>query len=93
MITLDEKDFLVNALNHYWNNANTNLQRKDLGDIERKNYEYQLKNSKRLMEKLEQLHKPDVMESVCAHDGAKWEHVKFCRKCNKGLQIVSQTAP
>jgi len=55
MITLDEKDLLINALNHYWNDANTNLQRKDLGDIERKIYDYQLKTSKRLMDELEQL--------------------------------------
>lgn len=66
MITFDEKDFIINALNAYWNDANAKLQRKDLGDIERKNYEYQLSNSKRLMEKLEQLHKPDVGNSKAA---------------------------
>lgn len=42
-------DFIVSALNHYWNDAYFNLQRKDLGDIERKNYEYQLKVSKQQM--------------------------------------------
>lgn len=46
--------FIVHALNAYWNDANTNLQRKDLGDIERKNYQYQLKESKRIMEEMKE---------------------------------------
>ena len=47
-----DKDFLMSALNHYWNDAYHNLQRKDLGDIEKRNYEYQLRVSKEEMNKL-----------------------------------------
>lgn len=47
-----DKDFMMSALNHYWNDAYSNLQRKDLGDIEKRNYEYQLKVSKEEMIKL-----------------------------------------
>lgn len=47
-----DKDFLISALNHYWNDAYCNLQRNDLGDIEKRNYEYQLKISKQEMNKL-----------------------------------------
>lgn len=42
-------DFLEQTLNYCWNNAFKQLQRKDLGDIERKNYEYQLQKSKQLL--------------------------------------------
>ncbi len=38
-------DFIGRALNHYWNDALSNLGRKDLGDIERNNYEYQKSKS------------------------------------------------
>lgn len=46
-------DFILSALNAYWNDAHAELQRKDLGDIERKNYEFQLNESKRIMKELE----------------------------------------
>ncbi len=42
-------DFILQALNAYWNDANTNLLRRDLGDIERQNYEHQLRKSKEVM--------------------------------------------
>jgi hypothetical protein len=47
-----EKNFLESALNHFWNDAHFNLQRKDLGDIERENYEKQLQKSKEILQKL-----------------------------------------
>lgn len=50
--TVADKEFLINALNAYWNAANAELQKKDLGDIDKRNYEYQLNNSKRLMVEL-----------------------------------------
>jgi len=53
-LTKDEIDFIVRALNFYWNDAKQNLtERKSLGDIERENYEYQLMKSKSIMMKLE----------------------------------------
>ncbi len=42
-----------NALNCYWLDAHNNLQKKDLGDIERRNYEQILVNSKQLMTKID----------------------------------------
>jgi hypothetical protein len=45
-----DKDFVNDALNFYWNDAHKQLQRTDLGDIERKNYEFQLSESKRIMD-------------------------------------------
>ena len=42
-------DFLESALNHYWNIAHFQLQKKDLGDIERVNYENQLSKSKQIL--------------------------------------------
>ena len=47
--------FLTQALNAYWNQAHNELQRKDLGDIERKNLEYQRDKSKEWMDLLESL--------------------------------------
>jgi len=49
--TFNERDldFIVTALNAHWYDAHHNLERKDLGDIERKNYEFQLARSKELM--------------------------------------------
>lgn len=35
---LIDPDFLMSALNSFWHQANNALERKDLGDIERKNY-------------------------------------------------------
>lgn len=53
-LTEFERNFIENALNHYWNDANWNLtQRKDLGDIEKICYENQLKYSKELLIKFE----------------------------------------
>jgi len=64
------KDFLESALNHYWNDAYTNLERKDLGDIERKNYEYQLSKSKDIMEWLSYLPLQDKVEDAVGF--AEW---------------------
>lgn len=50
----DDISFIENALNFYWNNAHTNLLRKDLVDIEKRNYEYQLLTSKHLMQRIDQ---------------------------------------
>lgn len=36
-ITKDEEELILEALNHYWHYVNNELNRKDLGDIERKN--------------------------------------------------------
>ncbi len=46
-------DFIISALNAYWFEASQKLDRKDLGDIERQQYEVQLKKSKELMEELD----------------------------------------
>ncbi len=45
-------DFLESALNNYWNMAHFKLQQKDLGDIERANYEKQLQKSKQILERM-----------------------------------------
>jgi len=34
-----EKDLVIDAVNQYWHQSNNELQKKDLGDIERKNWE------------------------------------------------------
>jgi hypothetical protein len=34
-----EEDLIIDAVNHYWHYSNTELQKNDLGDIERKNLE------------------------------------------------------
>lgn len=54
-INSNDKDFIISALNSYWHQATSELDKRDLGDIERKNYEYQQKKSKELMDKLENL--------------------------------------
>lgn len=51
-LTAEDFSFIEEALNFYWHNANINLKLKDLGDIERKNYEFQKSESKRLMDLL-----------------------------------------
>ncbi len=51
-ITNEEADFIVTALNQMWNNAHEKLQKKNLGDLERKNYEHEKSKSKELMTKL-----------------------------------------
>lgn len=50
-MTYNEKDtdLIRSALNFYWQDANENLQRNDLGDLEKINYQYQLENSKRIL--------------------------------------------
>jgi hypothetical protein len=52
MVTQQETDFILSALNCYWNDASNNLQRKDLGDLERTMYEKQKSKSKELMDTL-----------------------------------------
>lgn len=52
-LTKDETDFVINSLNAYWNQAHEMLTEKnDLGDIQKKNLEYQKTKSKELMKKL-----------------------------------------
>lgn len=51
----NDKDFIISALNSYWHQAASELDKRDLGDLERKNYEHQQKRSKELMDKLENL--------------------------------------
>ena len=53
IVTYEQAAFLNDTLNFYWNDAVNNLQRKDLGDIERSNYEKQKAKSKYLMGMLE----------------------------------------
>jgi len=48
-----ELDFIESALNAYWHDATNNLGRKDLGDLEKKNYVYQLAKSKELMRQID----------------------------------------
>ena len=52
-LTKDEIDFIVSSLQLKWLDATENLKRRDLGDIERKNYEYARDKSKELMEDLD----------------------------------------
>lgn len=56
-IKLQDKDWglIVTALNHLWNTAHKNLfeSKEPLGDLERKIYEKQLKETKRLMAEIE----------------------------------------
>lgn len=60
MITREETDTILSALNSYWNDANNNLQRKDLGDLERVMYEEQKSKSLDLMEMLNLQSKPTM---------------------------------
>jgi hypothetical protein len=39
-ISQEDAEFIITALNQVWHDAVLNLQRTNLGDIERKNYEY-----------------------------------------------------
>lgn len=52
VLTIDEIGFIVSALNFYWNDANQNLERDDIGDWERIMYQQQKQKSKELMTKL-----------------------------------------
>jgi hypothetical protein len=45
-------NILENALQCYFNDANQNLQRKDLGDIEKSNYQFAMTKSKEVMDGL-----------------------------------------
>ena len=51
-ILLKNKSFLASALNAYWNQAYSELQRKDLGDIEKELFKYQLSKSKEILNSL-----------------------------------------
>jgi len=44
----------------------------------------------RLRAELEKDEPAPKMPTECDHAGAKWEYVKFCRKCNTSLNIVSE---
>jgi len=50
-----ELDFITQAINNYWNMAHFMLEKKALGDIERKNYEFQLQKSKQILERMNRL--------------------------------------
>ena len=51
-ITNEEKHLIVSALNAMWHDAHEKLQRKDLGDIERKGCEHAKEKTKNLINKL-----------------------------------------
>lgn len=51
--TPEELDFISDALNFYFNDAHENLERTVIGDIEKKNYEFQRDKSKELIKKLD----------------------------------------
>ena len=53
--TKDELSFIETALNAYWNESYWKLQKDDLGDIEKQNYEYALKEAEKLMKKIQKL--------------------------------------
>lgn len=59
----DDKEFITDALNAYWHEANARLLLTDLGDIERKNYERQLSRSKELMEALTKYPKIEIEDA------------------------------
>lgn len=50
---LIDKDFIIYCLNQAWNYAHEQLQKKDLGDIEREIYQQQKNKAKALMTKLD----------------------------------------
>lgn len=54
-IDLDDHDFIMTALNAYWNEAHFMLGKNTLGDIERKNYDHQIKECNRIMKHIESL--------------------------------------
>lgn len=54
-----DKHFIVSALNNYWFDATTNLERKDLGDLEKEIYLKQQSRAKEIMKKVEDsIYKP-----------------------------------
>ena len=50
--TANEKSLINDAVTQYWHQAETELRKKDLGDIERKNWEYVKENTQKLFTKL-----------------------------------------
>lgn len=52
---MNDECIVTNALNFYWHDANDNLKRKDLGDIEREQYQIQLCKSKDLLIRIDLL--------------------------------------
>jgi hypothetical protein len=51
-LTLEQKEFVIHVLNDFWNNLHRDLERKDLGDLERKLMEEQQKRSLALIREL-----------------------------------------
>ena len=51
-LNADDLDFITDALSFYFHDAHNNLERKVIGDIEKKNYQYQLEKAKELIKKL-----------------------------------------
>lgn len=51
-LNADDLDFITDALNFYFHDALKNLEREVIGDIEKKNYQHQLKMSKEIFKKL-----------------------------------------
>ena len=54
-LTTLELSIIESALNYYWNDANTNLERKELGDMEKGMYKIQKDLSFKLITKIENL--------------------------------------
>lgn len=52
-LTPDDLEFIKDALSFYFHDAHNNLERKTIGDIEKKNYEWQLDKAKELIKKLD----------------------------------------
>ena len=61
-LSVEEYDFIESALNNYWHDAVISLARKDLGNIEKKNYQSQLDKSKALMQKIDSIGFKQSME-------------------------------
>jgi len=49
--TADEKSLIEDALTQYWHQAINELNKRGLGDIERKNWEYVKENTQKLFTK------------------------------------------
>lgn len=50
---IPDKDFVESALNAYWNDAHQNLERKDLGDLEKIMYQKRLAKAFELLKLFE----------------------------------------
>ena len=48
-LTQEELEFISDALSFYFHDAHKNLERVVIGDIEKKNYKWQLEKSKELI--------------------------------------------